>query len=171
MGQHALHDGCELEIAATDVLEEAVELQRVVGVVVVHHGHAVPFHLVFVQQLYAAHHLDERGLSLPVSAVLVVELLRPVDGHAHKPMVVVEEAAPLVGEHRAVGLYAVVYRPAAGVLALQVHGLAVESERAHQRLAPVPGEEYLWLRLRVEVLLDEAFQQLVAHHLLGVIGI
>ena len=169
--REALHDGGELNVVASYLLKEVVELQRVVGVVVVHHRHAVPFHSVLLQQVDALHHLDERGLPLFVFPVFVVELLRSVDGDAHQPVVLLEEPAPLVGEQGAVGLDAVVYGPSVGILLLQLHRTLVEGEGAHQRLAAVPGEQHLRHRLRVDVLFDELFQQFFAHHVLGILPV
>ena len=169
MGQDALHDGGELDVAATYLLEEAVELQRIVGIEVVHHRHGVPLHAVLVQQFDAVHHLHERGPSLLVLAILVMELLRPVDADAHQPVVLLEEAAPLVRQHRAVGLDAVFYGAASRILPLQLHGLLIESQGAHQRFPAMPGEERLRHGLRADIFLDELLQQRVAHHVLGVV--
>ena len=169
VGQDALHDGGKLDVVASQVLEEAVELVGIVGVVVVHHRHAVPLHPVLLQQVDALHHLVERGASLLVLAVLVVELLRAVDGDAHQPVVLLEEPAPLVGEQRAVGLDAVVDGASAGIFLLQLHGPLVERQGAHQRLSAVPGEEHLRHGLRLDVFFDELLQQLLAHHVLGIV--
>ena len=98
-----------------------------------------------------------------------MKLLRPVDADAHQPVVLLEEAAPLVRQHRAIGLDAVLYGPAAGVLALQGYRLLVKGEGAHQRLPAVPGEEHLRHGLRADVFPDELLQQRVTHHVLGIV--
>ncbi len=113
-----LHDGRKLQVLAPVVAEEAVKLQRVVGIVVVDHRHRVPFHTMLLQQSDALHHLHPRRLALPGAAVLVVKLLRPVYRDAHQPVVLTQKLAPLIGEQRAVGLYAVVYPSSVGVAAL-----------------------------------------------------
>lgn len=128
---------------ASYLLEEVIEIQRIVGVVVIDHRHSVPFHTVLFQQVDALHHLDERGLALLVLPIFVMELLRPVYGDTHQPVVLLEEPAPFVGEQRAVGLYTVVDGASVGVFPLQFHGSFVERERTHQCLSAVPSEQYL----------------------------
>ena len=167
MGQDALDDGGELQVVAAYLSEEVVELARVAGVEVVDDGHRVPLHAVLLQQFDAAHHFHERGSSLAVAAVFVVKLLRPVYRDAYQPVVFAEELAPLVGQQRSVGLDAVVDGASAGVTPLQLHGFLVEGEGAHQRFAPVPGEQYRRQGLGLDVLAHELFQQFVAHHVLG----
>ena len=171
MRGNALHDGGKLDVMASYLLEEIIEVQRIVGVVVIDHCHSVPFHTVFFQQVDALHHLDKRGLALLVLPVFVMELLGPVYGDTHQPVVLLEEPAPFIGQQRAVGLYAVVYGASVGIFLLQLHGTFVERERTHQRLSAMPGEQNLGHGLRVDVLLDELFQQFLAHHMLGVVSI
>ena len=134
------YDRSELDIAGTYLFKEIIKLKGIVGVEVVHYRHRVPFHPMFFQQVDALHHFDERRLSKPVFAVLVVKLLRTVDGHAYQPIVLFEELAPFVGKQRTVCLYAVINRPAVGVLFLQFHSLFVEGQRAHQGFSAMPGE-------------------------------
>ena len=163
MRKDALHDGGKLDVAATYLLEEVVEVERIVGIEVVDHGQGIPLHPVLVEQCDAPHHLLERRHPLLVATVLVVKLLRSIYRDPHEPVVLLKEAAPLVSEQCAVGLQGVVDGAATGILALQLHHPLVEGERPHQRLAAVPGEEHLRHGLRLDVLLDEAFEQLVAH--------
>lgn len=171
MAVDAFHNRGELKITATDFFKKVVEVQRIIRIEVVDHGHGIPFYLMLVEQSYPSHHLHERRPSLAVHPVFVVELLRPVDGDAHQPMLVVEEAAPLVGQQCAVGLQRILHTSAPCVLLLQADGFLVERQRAHQGLPAVPGEEHVRSGLAVHVFPDEAFQQFVAHHMFGVVGI
>ena len=148
-----------------------IDIERVVGIEVVDDTHHVPLHAVLLQQLYATHHLVEGGLSATRTAVFIVKLLGAVDGEADEPVVLVEELTPLVGEQGAVGLEAVVNLSSAGVAALQLQHFLVEAERAHQRLATVPGEKHLRLCLRFDILLDERLQRGVTHQRVGLIGL
>ena len=142
-----------------DALEEAVELCRVGRVEAVDGGHGVPLHAVLLEQADAAHNAVERPL-----AQRVVQAARAVDAYAYEEALVAEEAAPLVGEQRAVGLQAVVYVAPPCVAALQLQSAAVERHGAQQRLAPVPGEEHLPPGLRLDVLAGEGVEQRVVHH-------
>ena len=162
----ALHNGGELDVVAIDAFEEVVELEGVVGVEVVDHRQRIPFHAVLVEQVDAPHHLAEGGTATRRAAIFVVELLRPIDGDAHEEVVFLEEAAPLVGEQRGIGLNTVVDGAAAGVGALEFQGTPIEGDRTHERFAAVPGEEYFGGGLSFYVFLDELLQQFVRQHLL-----
>ena len=164
MAHDALHDGRELDVLAAYLLEETVELERVIGVEVVDHGHCIPLHAVLLQQPDARHDLRPRRFPAAAAAVLVVKLLRTVYTHAHQPVVLAEELAPLIGQQGAVCLYGIGYHAAPGVLALQLQSPLVEGERAHERLSAVPGKEHFVHGLRLDILLGEALEQPVAHH-------
>ena len=166
-----LHDGGELDVAATDGLEETVEFEGEVGVVVIDNRHRVVFDAVLLQQLDALHHLVERRAALAVAAIFVVELRRPVDGEADEEAVVAEEAAPVVVEERAVRLNRIGDAPPPGVFRLELQGFAVEADGAHQGFAAVPGEEDLRRRLGFEILADEKLQQLVGEDAVRVVGV
>lgn len=49
MGEGALYDGCELDVAAADGLEEVVEVERIVSIEVVDYGKGIPLHTVAVE--------------------------------------------------------------------------------------------------------------------------
>ena len=167
MAVDALHDRCKLYVVAINLFKETIEVERIVGVVVVHHSHGVPLHTVAVEALDALHDLSPRGSAAGCATIFVVKLLRPVNRHAHQPAFVGKKPAPLVGEQRGVGLQAVVDDFAMGISLLQLHGSAIERQRAHECLAAVPSEQHLLHGLRVDVLVDEALKQLVAHHALA----
>ncbi len=121
-----LNNGSELYVPASYILKETIELLRVVSVYGIDYCHRVPFHIMFLQQLYPMHHFVERRCSCTVLAAGIMQLLRPVDGYAYEPSVVVKEAAMLVCQQRAVGLNAVVYGVAVGISLLELHGTLVE---------------------------------------------
>ena len=110
---------------------------------------------MFLQQPDAVRHLPERGFPGARLPVCVVKRLRPVDGNAHQPSVVVEEPAIVIGKQRAVGLDTIVYHMAVGILPLQVHRFLIEGKRAHQGLPAMPGEKHLTLRLTGDIILYE----------------
>ena len=168
---NSFNDGRELQVLATDALEEIIEFERVVGVEVVDNSHGVPVHAVLVEQAYALHDAMEGGKPCAIAAVLVVKLLRSVDRHAHQPTFAFEEFAPFVREQRAVGLNAIADDAPLSVALLQFHSALVEVERTHKWFTAVPREEHFALRLRTDVLLDEFFEQVVGKRLLPLFGI
>ena len=160
----AFNDRRELQELASVLLEEAVEVERIVGVEVVHHRHRVPLHAVLLQQAYAVHHLLPCLCARGGAAELVVKLLRSVDGYSDEPVVLAQEATPLVVEQRAVGLYRVGYASAHAILTLQLHRLPIERKWAHERFAAVPCEEDVGRGLRLDVFLGELLEHLLREH-------
>ena len=75
--------------------------------------------------------LSNRG-ARTVLAVFIMKLLQTVDRDTHKPVILAEEATPLIREHCAVRLNAVVDSAPSGILALQLHRLFVERKWAHE---------------------------------------
>ena len=171
VGQDTFYDRCKLNVMASYFLEETIKLHGIIGVIVVHYGHAVPLHAMFLQEVDALHHFMKRRASLLVAPIFVMELLRSVYGDAHQPIVFLEEVAPLIGQKRAVRLDAIINGASVGILLLQLHGPFVERKGTHQRFSAVPGEEHLGHGLRVDIFLDELFQQFLAHHVPGVIPV
>ena len=96
--------------------------------------------------------------------VLVVDLLRAVDGQAHEEAVLLQEARPVLVEQRAVGLQ-VVLDPLSGlrVLPLQRHDLAEEVEAEQRGLAALPREHHLVGGHARDVVAHEALEHLVVH--------
>ena len=129
MGHQPFNNRRELQILAADVFEELIKRLWLIGIIIVYHGQRIPLHFMFLQQPDAVHHLLERGFPGARLPVCVVKRLRPVDGNAHQPSVVVEEPAIVVGKQRAVGLDTIVYHMAVGILALQVHRFRIEGKR------------------------------------------
>lgn len=117
--RHALDNGCKLKIATLEIVaEEAIEVEGIVGIVVVDNGHCIPLHLKAVENVDALAHLCPSWHSLPRATIFVVELLWSVDADAHKPPFVVQESCPFLSYQCAVGLYAVGDGLAVGVLLL-----------------------------------------------------
>ena len=50
----------------------------------------------YIQLFDSLHHLIERGESLPVPTVFVVELLRAIDRYTHQEIIFLEKLAPFV---------------------------------------------------------------------------
>ena len=164
----AFYNRSKLDVMATNLFKEAVEFFRIIGIVVVDYSHAVPFYSVLFQEVDALHHLMEGGTSLFVFTIFIVKLLRSVDGYTYQPVVFFEELTPFVGEQCAIGLYAVVDGTPVGIFFLQLHGPFIEGKGTHQGFTTVPGEKNLWHGLRIDILLDEFFQQFFTHHMLGI---
>ena len=135
-----------------------------VSVVVVDHRHCIPLHTVFLQFFDALHHVTERRLPSPRLTVFVVVFLWAVDTYPHKPSVVTQETAPLVGYEHAIGLYAVVDDSPFCVFLLQDHCLFVELQRSEHRLSAMPCEENRRHCLALNISLHERLQHIVGHY-------
>ena len=92
-----------------------------------------------------------------------MELLWAINADADEPVVLPKEGAPLIGQQGAVGLQAVVDETSTSVLALEGKYALVKTQRTHQRLATMPREQDLRLRLGFDILSDEGLQGLFAH--------
>lgn len=167
----AFDDGRELQKIAADAFEEAVELERLAHVEVVHHRHGVPVHAVAREEFYSAHHLPPCSASRARESVAIVHLFRTVDGDAHQKLVLCQETTPIVGEQGAVSLQCVLNLLARRVLLLKCQRLFVESPRAHQRFPAVPCEEHAVSGLNGDVIVNVALERLVAHLLFGRFGV
>lgn len=166
-----LDDGGELQVLAAIVAEEVIEVEGIVGIEVVDHCHGIPFDVVLLEQFDASLHLEKGGAMVGGAPILIVKLLGSIDRDAHEPLVVVEEAAPLVGEKRAIGLDAVADDAATTIISLQLEDSLIEGEGTHQRLASVPCEEHFGLCLCLDILANELLEELVAHDMTGLVGI
>ncbi|MPN51582.1 hypothetical protein SDC9_199230 [bioreactor metagenome] len=99
-----------------------------------------------------------------IPPVLIVKLLRPINGDTHQEIVLLEKAAPVIGKQRSVGLNGIINLPSSGIFFLQFNCLLVETQRAHQRFTAVPGKQHLRHGLRLYVFFDELFEQFFTHH-------
>lgn len=167
----ALHGGRKLNVPAAQRLEEAVKLQRAVGIEVVHNGKNIERDIEPLQKLYAPNHVRVRAYPFRVFPVSVVLLRCAVDGDTYQEVVLLEEATPLLREQSAVRLQRVVYVFPPAVLLLQRECLLIKGDRTEQRLSAVPGEKNVGRSLRADVLLHEKLQHLVAHRLARLAGI
>ena len=59
MRHESLHNRRELDIAAADILEKTVELQRMVPVEIVDNGKGIPLNAIAVQEFYSLHDLGK----------------------------------------------------------------------------------------------------------------
>ena len=118
MGIESFDDGGKLDVSRSNLLEEMVELQRLLDIDVVDHGHGVPLHPMAHQRADAAHDLTVRTALLHGMAIGIVNIFWTIYGHAHQDVVLLEETRPLVGDERTVGLKAVVYVAAIGIFSL-----------------------------------------------------
>ena len=168
---HALHHGRELDVVAADGFKKIVESQRFFGIEMVDHGQRVPFHPMLVEQTNAAHHLPKRGSPGSRAPIGIVEILPAIDGYAHQKVIFFEKLAPFIGQQRAIGLNGIVDLSPLRITLLQRQRPPIKRDGAHQRLAAMPGEKDLRRELRLDILLDEALEQRVAHHVVRGLGI
>ena len=171
MAVEAFDDGGELQKIAADAFEEAVELERLAHVEVIHHRHGIPVHAVAREEFDTAHHLSPCSASRARESVAIVHLFRAVDGDTHQKLVFCQETTPIVGEQGAVGLQSVLNLLVRRVLLLQCQRFFVESARAHQRFSAVPREEHAVSGLNGDVIVNVSLERLVAHLLFGRFGV
>ena len=166
MRRQTLHHGSKLQKTTAYLLKKIVELKRMTGIAVVHNRHGVPFHPMPVEKFHAAHHIVERSAAIRCQAVAVVKFARAIDRQPHKPAVVFEKTAPLVGKHGAVGLYTIIDpHSSARISALDIEYTPIESLRAHQRFASMPCKHHRRHCLSLDILAYEFFKHGIAHEL------
>ena len=144
--------------------QEIIDLVGVVGVGSIDGGQGIQFHAVFQQQFQSVHGLCEDSLPVRVLSIYIMQMLGAVDADTDAEMVVAEEAAPVVGEQRAIGLQGVENAATSTILLLQLHSLLEEGNACEGGLATVPGELYLGpSTMDGDDLLDVAFQDVISH--------
>ena len=160
-----LDDGDELDVLRAEVVaQEAVDLQSVVLVRVVHGGQHVPAHPVRLEPVQPGDDAVERRLAALVDAVGVVEFARAVDRDADQEVLCGEELRPLVVDEGAVGLDRVLDDLVGPAVALdEVDHSAEELDTHERRLAALPGDRDLGVAVRLEQLPDVRLQQPVVH--------
>ena len=77
VGLHTLHYGSKLYEPTPQFLEKTVELDRIVGIVIIDHRQSVPLHPMTLKHAYAAHDGTERRSTVGHAPVFVVKILRP----------------------------------------------------------------------------------------------
>lgn len=171
MAVGAFHDRSELNETAAYFLEEMIEVKRVFGCEIIDDRHGIPFHAVAVQQFDAVHDLPPGRASGARPSVFVVKFLRSVNGKSYQKIVFLEKLRPFFSNQRAVGLYGIVYASSVGVFSLQFQCAFVEGNGTHQRFSSVPGEKDGRSGLHADVFFGVAFQQFVAHDVLGLLAV
>ena len=117
-----------------------------------------------LQGVDAGHHSIKRWFAAAGDAIAVVQLSRAVNRQADKELIRFEEFSPGIVNQDTVGLQ-IVFDPLAGlfILLLEFHYF-VEKLQPHQgRFTALPGEDYLFAILSVDVLADKVFQRFIAH--------
>ncbi len=94
-----------------------------------------------------------------------MHLPRPVDRDPHQKLLLRKEPRPFVREQRPVRLYRIFDPFLPPVHFLELHRLSVELPSRQQRFPTVPTERHHRHLIRLDILFDEPFEQLVAHHL------
>ena len=129
-----------------------------------HAGQRVEADAVLLQHLRRGEHLVERWFRVLGDPAVIVNLARTVDAQADEEPLLLEKPGPVVIEQRAVGLQ-VVLDPLTGpgMLLLQRDHLLEETESEQRRLAALPREDDFVGGDAVDVVLDEALEDVVRH--------
>ena len=155
----------ELQVGRAQLAaQEAIDVERPRRVVAIDARQRVERHAEPLEHLRRGIHGVERRRAALGDAVLVVDLLRAVDGEPHEEAVLLQEPRPVLVEQRAVGLQ-VVLDPLSGfrVFPLQRDDLSKELEAEQRRLAALPREDQFIGGHACDVVSDEALQDLVVH--------
>jgi hypothetical protein len=158
---HTLDDRDELdELGLQLVAEEVIDVERVIRVRGVDRAQNVDVHAMRVQAPPAAHHFVERPSPALVHAIGIVQILRAVHGETDEHLVLLEEGAPRVVQHRAVGLDGVSNLLPGLLVLFDERDRAFEEVDAHQRrLAALPPDDDLRAGLRFEQLADVGLER------------
>ena len=147
------------------IAEEAVKIQRIISIIVVHHCHGIPFHPMLFQQVDTTHHLHKRWLSHLILPILVMKFLRTINRDAYQKIVLAKELTPFICQQCTVGLNAIINRTASGIFLLKFHRLFIKRQGAHQGFTSMPSEQHLRHGLRFNIFFYEFLQQFVTHHM------
>ncbi len=141
----ALDDGDELDVADTQIIpQEAVDVQRVIGIGLVDGHQGVKLHPMFLQIVQALHHPIEGRLALLIPPKGIVPLTGPVDADPYQKVVFPEKSGPFVIDQGAVGLDGIQDSHTGAAIFLLVLDRASKKIQAHQhRLAALPGQGHL----------------------------
>jgi hypothetical protein len=123
-GGDSLHQRDKLHDHTADLLEKPVDFQGMILIFSIDHGQGVEFDIVLLQVIQTTHHLFEAGAAASVDSVVIVKLLRTVDGDTYQEVVLLEKLAPFVVQQHSVGLEGVLNALAAGVLFLELDHFA-----------------------------------------------
>ncbi len=145
------------------ILEEAVYIERPLGVHPIDDAEYVEGHAMAMQHLRRGEYFVEGRLAVLGHAIAVMQFLGAVDAEANEETVFLEEQSPLVVEQRAVGLEIVLDALVRLLVLLFELDHFVEELKSEQgRFASLPGEDNFIAVLAFYVLLDVGFENLVA---------
>ena len=159
----SFHQWNELDEAGTDLLEEAVDFERFLGVDPVDDCQRVEFDAVFFEQFEPVVHPFIGGIAFFIHAIGVVEFRRAVDAQADEEMVFGKEFTPFVVQQGAVGLQGVADLSATGVFLLQGNRFPEKVDSQQRRFSSLPGEGDFRHALLFDVLADVGLQYFVRH--------
>lgn len=155
----ALHDRTYLQVLALQLVAvEAVEAQRVFGIMVVGSRHRVPLDIIFIEHPDTIDNSLPSAVALSIESVGIVLFLSAVDADTDEPAFVVKELAPFGCQQGAVCLNAVADALASPIVLLQLDDLLVEAERLEHWFAAMPCKEHVWCLLKLDVVADVLFQ-------------
>ena len=160
---HMLHHGHELHVAAAYAFQKMIDLQSAALAAGIDRGHGVEGDILGGKRLQPLHDSGESRSSSLVLAELVVDVLRAVDRDSEQEAVILEETRPFAVDQSGVGLHGIAYHAVGSILALELHGLAVEVETEHKRLPSVPVEHDLPRVVRLDIFADHGLQHLQGH--------
>src|SRR3712207_6093802 len=103
---------------ASDVFEEAIELQGMTYVVRVDRCHGIPLHAKAVENAQTLHDSVVCRSAAGILSIHVVLLVRAVDAYSNEPVVLPKEPSPFFCNECSIGLNAVVYTSSPRIFAL-----------------------------------------------------
>lgn len=98
---------------------------------------------MFFQKFNPFHHLEKTGLTILIDTVTVMAVFRAINGDSYKKVVISEKMAPIIGKRCSIGLQWVFNLRALTVFILEIDDLSKEFPAPQDRLAAMPGEQYL----------------------------
>ena len=158
-----LYDGDELQVLAADLLEKAINLLCIVGILAIDNSQGIELNAVLFQNPKSAHYVRMGWLPSLVDSISIMQLFRTVYGKTDEKFIRRQELAPLVIKQRAVGLEAIVDPLAICVFVLQFDDVLEKWYAEQCGLAALPCKTYFLARLRLDVLADVGVEHGFAH--------
>ena len=94
-----------------------------------------------------------------------MKLLRTVNRHPYKPIIIAQKAAPVIVKQCGICLQAIYYLTSTAILLLKFDDTLIERQRTDGGLAAMPCETHLRSGLRLDILLDILLQGSLTHEL------
>jgi hypothetical protein len=136
-----LDQGQKANVWGLDLLEELVDLGRILDVLCVHYAQYIARDLVLLQKPIAAHRFLVGGVLVFGDTVPIMHLLRPIEAKAYDKALFRQETAPVLIEESTVCLDTIGDALFTGLmLALQRHDLPKIVKAQDHRLTTVPRE-------------------------------